>query len=131
MRKKPQRKAKAQANKEGSKVQTEILASVIVLTTILAKVIEKLVDKIVNKKNSNGSYNMNGITAKIDEMHSCINNISDVQTKVNRTVEILSKTDSDGIPFCYTPRQLIKLQERILEKQDVIISLLSNIARKD
>ena len=99
------------------------------VTEGLIEVIKLLIYKM-NRKNGNGKSNGNSsdihaLESKIDALYNSMQGSEDFKRKMLAVADILSYKDADGIPFCYTPRNLIKLSERTLEKLDVIISLLS------
>jgi hypothetical protein len=75
----------------------------------LVEVIKILVSGKKNGKSvPNNPINFHELKSSVDDMH-----------------EMMKKTDESGIPMCYTPRQIMKLQERQLDRLDTIIKLLS------
>lgn len=77
------------------------LTAILVLSLGLIKIIEMLVKKIGKKDSAL---------------------LSDERTWLRNTNEILSKTDSSGVPLVYVPRSCSESQDRLLEKMSAISS---------
>jgi len=99
-----------------------VVAGLFVVVNGLIEIIKTLITKTF-KKNGNGKSYNNPIDFHM--LEAKVNKIEEASNKMISVAEILSYKDTDGIPFCYTPRNLVKLSERSLEKLDVIINLLS------
>ena len=95
-----------------------IFAGLITVITGLIRVVERILDNTILRKNNNRMFN---------KTSSFTNNPIDfhlLESNVNNIIDILKQKDENGVPLCYFPRTVSKLQEKQLEKLDSIISLL-------
>ena len=109
-----------------------ILAAIFTIISVSIRVTENIIDGIIAKQNKkNGKIpgtnpiNFYELKADTEKAARVLEHFDDVSNRISGIYEILKHCDTDGTPLCYTPRSLIKLQERTLEKLDIIISLLA------
>jgi len=82
-----------------------IIMGLLVVSQGLTETVKMLVGKI--RKNGNGRM------------------MYEVKDELKKVSEIISAKDTDGVPMCYSPRKLTRLQEKTLNKLDAIIFILA------
>ena len=111
---------------------------------VVGKIIFDWLKTSKNGKSKNGKQYVNNpidfhaLMSKIDNINIAAEGVPELKQRLFSALTVLSKTDNDGVPLIYTPRKIMevqqqnnKLQERELQKLDVIIRLLAaSIAKR-
>ena len=100
--------------------------SYVIIGTLLTVIVGgiEILKKIIELKffKKNGRENMGATTKFINNPI----NFQELEKMIKNTNDIISHKDTDfDIPSCYFPRESLRLQEKTLDKLDVIIGLLA------